>query len=115
MGFRPIVVDSRDHKRDMCLEMGAEAFMGFRKVKDVASEVIKIADGVGVHGVFVTATKAYSSAINLIGNRIGGKVMRIGLPPAGTVTIGADPFYSAARNLEIKGAMVGSMNDTNKA
>jgi propanol-preferring alcohol dehydrogenase len=115
MGFRPIVVDRGDGKRELSLRMGAEAFVDVSKVKDVAAEVIRIADGIGTSGVFVTAVQAYSTAISLVGTRIGAKVMCIGLPPANTTTIGADPFFFAVRNFEIKGTMVGSLNDTNRA
>ena len=59
MGMRPIVVDGGEAKKKLCMEVGAEAFVDFRETKDVAAEVIKIADGVGAHGVLVTAYQAY--------------------------------------------------------
>jgi hypothetical protein len=37
--------------------MGAEAFIDFREVKNVAEEIQKTAGGVGAHGIFVTATQ----------------------------------------------------------
>ncbi|OQU99901.1 hypothetical protein CLAIMM_05473 [Cladophialophora immunda] len=115
MGLRPIVIDSGTEKRDLSLEMGAEAFVDFRTSLDVVAEVIRIADDIGPHAVFVTAPQAYPTSISLVGTRVGAKVMCIGLPAANTVTLGADPFFFAARNFEIKGTMVGSMNDTNRA
>jgi len=112
MGLRPIVIDSGAAKRDLAMKMGAEVFIDFRDEKDVGAAVVKAADGIGAHGVFVTAPAAYNSALSLTGTRIGAKIMCIGLPTAGTVTIGADPTLFALRNLTIKGTLVGSMKDT---
>ncbi|KAG8631662.1 hypothetical protein KVT40_000802 [Elsinoe batatas] len=112
MGLRAIVVDGGESKRKLALEMGAEAFVDFREEKDVAAAVVKAADGIGAHGVFVTAPSAYGSAIALTGKRVGAKVMCIGLPSKGTVTLGADPSTFAFRNLTVKGTLVGSMKDT---
>ncbi|KAL9096563.1 MAG: hypothetical protein Q9165_001050 [Trypethelium subeluteriae] len=51
MGFRPIVVDTGDSKRDLATKAaGAEAFIDFKTSKDVAEEVKTIADGKGAHG-----------------------------------------------------------------
>lgn len=79
MGLRPVVIDTGAAKKDLCMKVGAEAFVDFKESKDVTAEVIKIADGVGAHGVIVTAPSAYNSAISLVGDRIGAKVMCIGL------------------------------------
>jgi D-arabinose 1-dehydrogenase-like Zn-dependent alcohol dehydrogenase len=79
MGFRAIAIDTGNDKRDMCNKLGAEAFVDFREVTNVAEEVVKIADGIGAHGVFVTAPQAYKDAISYTGGRTGAKVMCIGL------------------------------------
>lgn len=63
MGMRPIAIDGGEEKKKLCLELGAEAFVDFREVKDVPAEVLKIADGVGAHGVIVTAYQAYKGQI----------------------------------------------------
>lgn len=60
MGMRPIVIDGGDKKRDLCTSLGAEAFIDFTKEKDVAGKVKEIADGIGAHGVLVTAYQAYN-------------------------------------------------------
>lgn len=112
MGMRPIVVDTGASKQKLALEMGAEAFVDFKEVADPAKAVIKISDGVGAHGVFVTAPAAYKTAVSFIGDRIGGIVMCVGLPPAGSMTIGADPCQYIFKNLTIKGTLVGSRSDT---
>lgn len=79
MGMRPIVIDTGEEKRELCLRLGAEAFIDFKEVQDVPAEVVKIADGVGAHGVFVTAPSAYSYAIACIGTRVGACIMAVGL------------------------------------
>lgn len=79
MGMRVVAVDGGDEKREMCMRLGCEAFVDFMKVEDVAEEVVRITDGKGAHGVFVTATSkaAYDSAPKMV--RVGGKVMCVGL------------------------------------
>jgi NADPH:quinone reductase-like Zn-dependent oxidoreductase len=79
MGLRPIVVDAGAAKRDLCMSRGAEAFIDFNDTMNVTEEVIKVADGVGAHGVFVTAPAAYKTAVSLVGSRVGAKVMCIAL------------------------------------
>lgn len=79
MGMRPLVVDSGEAKRGMAGKMGAEAFVDFREVESVAEEVKRVCDGVGAHGVIVTAPQAYKDAISYVGDRIGAKVVCVGL------------------------------------
>lgn len=59
MGMRAIVIDGGDKKKKLSEDMGAEAYIDFTKVDDVAAEVKKVADGIGAHGVLVTAYQAY--------------------------------------------------------
>lgn len=79
MGMRVVGVDGGDDKRELCMKLGCEAFVDFTKVKDVAEEVVKICDGKGAHGVFVTATSASAYASAPMMTRISGKVMCVGL------------------------------------
>jgi D-arabinose 1-dehydrogenase-like Zn-dependent alcohol dehydrogenase len=58
--MRAIAIDGGDAKRDLCLKMGAEEFIDFTKEKDVPAKVKEIADGIGAHGVLVTAYQAYN-------------------------------------------------------
>lgn len=112
MGMRPIVVDTGESKHKLAIEMGAEAFVDFKEVADASKAVIEIADGIGAHGVFVTAPAAYKTALSFIGQRIGSMVMCIGLPAAGSVMLGTDPCEYIFKNLTIKGTLVGSRKDT---
>lgn len=115
MGMRVIVIDSGADKRALSEELGAEHFVDFKEHDSVEQEVIRLTDGKGAHGVFVTATSAgaYKSAPMMC--RTGGKVMCIGLPPAGTAMAGAEPGWMIFRNISVIGTMVGSMRDTDKA
>jgi propanol-preferring alcohol dehydrogenase len=79
MGMRVVGVDGGDEKRELCMKLGCEAFVDFTKVENVAEEVVKICDGKGAHGVFVTATSASAYKIAPEMTRISGKVMCIGL------------------------------------
>ena len=74
MGIRPVVIDTGDEKRKIALQYGAEHFLDFKESKDLAGEVIAICDGVGAHGVFVTAGQSYPTALSYLGRRVGGKV-----------------------------------------
>jgi propanol-preferring alcohol dehydrogenase len=80
MGMRVIAIDGGEEKKELCLKtLGADEFIDFTQVKDVAEEVIRVTGGKGAHGIFVTAgsVEAYKSAPQMV--RIGGKVMCIGL------------------------------------
>ena len=61
------------------MKLGCEAFVDFTQVEDVAAEVVRICDGKGAHGVFVTATSAVAYASAPVMCRISGKVMCIGI------------------------------------
>ncbi|KAM0426391.1 hypothetical protein ACHAPT_008437 [Fusarium lateritium] len=112
LGMRPIVIDTGEEKRKLCLELGAEAFIDFKQVSDVAREVITIADGIGAHGVFVTAPSAYSSAIDCIGTRVGACIMAVGLPPFDDpMIVEATPKQLIYQNLMIKGTLTASWRD----
>lgn len=79
MGMRVIAIDGGSEKEEMCKKIGAEHFVDFTKVKDVNAEVIKLADGLGVHGLIVTATNAaaYQTGTGML--RTSGIMMCIGL------------------------------------
>lgn len=111
-GMRPIVIDTGAEKRKLAMAMGAEAFVDFKETEDPAKAVIETADGIGVHGVFVTAPAAYQTAVSYIGERVGAVVMCIGLPAKGSMILGTDPCDYIFKNLSIKGTLVGSRRDT---
>ena len=57
--MRPIVVDSGAAKKDLSMKMGAEEFVDFKEHEDIVARVKEVADGVGAHGVLVTAYQSY--------------------------------------------------------
>ena len=115
MGMRAVVIDSGEEKRKLCMETaGAEHFIDFKSVENVAEEIVKICDGIGPHGVFVTAVQTYPTSLSLLGNRVGGKVMCIGLPPAGTQHIDVDPNQMCFKKQGVQGTLVSSMADVDK-
>lgn len=132
MGFRPIVIDTGADRRELCLKRGAEAFIDFKEVKDVAAEVVRICDGIGAHGIFVTAPAAYKYALDCVGDRVGATLMCIGLrkldalaagnrasanasiAPAGSTFLSAEPLTFVRKNLSIRGSLVSSRAETAK-
>lgn len=112
MGLRPIVVDTGEAKRSLCLRQGAEKFIDFKTTADVAAAVVKAAGGIGAQGVFVTSPAAYGSAVSYVGDRVGAVVVCIGVPSAGTMELGIDPSLYIFKNLTVKGSLVSSRADT---
>lgn len=95
MGMRVIVIDGGSEKRDLAInKLGAEHFVDFTEVKDVAAEVIRLTGGKGAHGVFVTAgnKSAYESAPKMV--RVGGRVMCVGLRECGSFPFRYSLFFS---------------------
>lgn len=88
MGYRPIVIDTGSEREKMVKELGAEHFVDFKTSEDVAKEIVELTDGIGAHAVFVTAPQSYGNALSYLGTRVGGTVMCIGLPTAGTNNVG---------------------------
>ncbi|QDS75420.1 hypothetical protein FKW77_003319 [Venturia effusa] len=116
MGFRPIVVDTGDDKREFAMKMGAEAFVDFKTSEDPVAEVKAVAGGVGAHGVFVTGPAAYPTAVSYVGDRINAVVCCIGLPPKSSeLVLGTRPEQYIMRGLCVKGSLVGSQAHTMKA
>lgn len=109
MGLRAIVVDTGAEREKLTKSYGAEHFFDFRTCDPVA-EVLKATDG-GAHAVFVTAVQAYPIALKYLGNRRGGQVMCIGLPPTGEFHIDLDPTNLVFRNQSIKGTLVSSLGE----
>jgi alcohol dehydrogenase, propanol-preferring len=79
MGMRVIAVDGGSEKEELCKRIGADHFVDFTKVQDVSAEVVTIADGLGAHGLIVTASNsaAYRGGIGML--RTSGIMMCIGL------------------------------------
>ena len=79
MGMRVIAIDGGEEKAEMCKKIGADHFVDFMQVKDVNAEVVRLAEGLGVHGLIITATSAaaYRTGVGML--RTSGVLMSIGL------------------------------------
>lgn len=107
MGYRPIVVDTGDARAKLAKKHGAEHFVDFKE-GDPIEKVLELTGG-GAHAVFVTAVQAYPIAPKYLGGRVGGTVMCIGLPPAGTLNMEIAPSSLIFRGQCIKGTLVSSL------
>lgn len=109
MGLRVIVVDSGEARSALAKKYGAEHFVDFKEGDPVA-KVVELTGG-GAHAVYVTAVQAYPVAHGYLGARQGGKVMCIGLPPAGQFDINIPPAALIFRGQSIQGTLVSSLGD----
>ncbi|KAL8291535.1 hypothetical protein RQP46_002513 [Phenoliferia psychrophenolica] len=114
-GVRVIAIDTSEAKRDLCLnKLGCEAFIDFGECKDIPAEVMRIT-GRGAHGIIVTGANqaAYSGWVEML--RVGGTVVCVGLPPKGTVIVGADPIDMVMKSLTVKGSLVANFKECDEA
>ncbi|OCL07903.1 hypothetical protein AOQ84DRAFT_398224 [Glonium stellatum] len=81
------------------LRLAAVDASAAKQVPDATVEVIKIADGKGAHGVFVTAPATYSNVIGYTSTTVGTAIVCIGLPSVRTMTVDADLRFFYFRNL----------------
>ncbi|RSL68009.1 hypothetical protein CEP54_003008 [Fusarium duplospermum] len=114
MGMRVIAIDGGDHKRELCMKLGAEIFIDFKETKDITAEIMKITK-YGAHGVIVTAATraAYESAPGFL--RPNGTVVAVGLPQDSTIIAGCAPMTMVLRRLNVVGSVVGNLKDVEEA
>ncbi|KIW65754.1 hypothetical protein PV04_07982 [Phialophora macrospora] len=105
-GYKVIAIDSGESKRDLCLKLGATAFLDFKK-DAVEDEVKRLTNGFGAHATIVTAgiDAAYEQAFKLIRNC--GTLVCVGLPRSGN-PLPISPFWMVVRSLTVVGSSVGS-------
>lgn len=114
MGIRCICIDGGEDKRALCLELGAEEYIDFTGPINVAERIKEITSG-GADAVIVTSSSAasYIQAFDFL--RVGGTVMCVSLPPSGKVIAGVDPNTMVAMGYTVKGTLVGSLADCDRA
>lgn len=114
MGMRVIAIDGGEAKRELCMKLGAEAFIDFTTATDIPAEVMKVTS-YGAHGVIVfSATKAgYEQAPALL--RPGGTMVCVGLPKDSTVVAGAHPITMCMKKLNVVGSVVGTLRECDEA
>ncbi|CAE6489113.1 unnamed protein product [Rhizoctonia solani] len=112
-GLRVIAIDTGDSKKELCLKLGAEAFIDFKTSNNIMDDVKRAADGVGAHAAIVASgsAAAYNQALNYL--RPGGTLVVVGLPSGGKLEV--DILESVLRNITIKTSYVGSREDARQA
>ena len=130
MGLRIIAIDGGDEKKQMCEELGAEAFCDFATSKDLVKDVqAATQDGTGPHAVLLVAVseKPFQQATEVrlsefsiddgadFGQyvRPRGTVVAIGLPA--NAFLKAPVFQTVVQMKTIKGSYVGNRKDTSEA
>ncbi|KAI5951065.1 ADH1 [Candida jiufengensis] len=112
MGLKVVGIDGGEDKASSAKKLGADEFIDFTKVKDVAKEVIDITGG-GAHACINVSTseKAIQQSVSYV--RSNGTVVLIGLPPNAKISI--DILPTVLRQVTIKGSYVGTRWDTSEA
>ncbi|CAE6476120.1 unnamed protein product [Rhizoctonia solani] len=112
-GLRVIAVDTGEGKKELCLKLGAEAFVDFKTSNNLVEDVKRAADGVGAHATIVASgsVAAYNQALQYL--RPGGSLVVVGLPSGGKLEVGI--LESVLRNITIKTSYVGSREDARQA
>lgn len=114
MGLHTIAIDGGDEKRDLCLKLGASAFVDFTKTKDLVADVrAATGDGEGPHAALLVAAqeKPFQQATQYL--RSKGVLVCIGLPAGAQLS--APVFDTVIRMITIKGSYVGNRADTAEA
>ena len=108
MGMRVIAIDGGSEKEKLCKDLGAEKYLDFTSVKDLAAEVTSITT-YGAHGaiVFAASKEGYASAPSFL--RPGGTMVAVGLPHDTSVVAGAPPLMMALKRLNVVGSVTGTL------
>ncbi|KDN44787.1 hypothetical protein RSAG8_05260, partial [Rhizoctonia solani AG-8 WAC10335] len=104
--LRVIAVDTGDNKKELCLKLGAEAFVDFKTSQNVAAEVKQAADGVGAHAVLVTssAPNSYEGVVEYL--RPLGTLLGLGVDLGCVLHL--DMITAISRCITVKGIVNGN-------
>ncbi|CCO32153.1 alcohol dehydrogenase [Rhizoctonia solani AG-1 IB] len=110
-GLRVIAVDTGDHKKELCLRLGAETFIDFKDSDNIIEDVIRVADGIGAHAAIVTSglTAVYGQSLQYL--RRGGTLVAVGV--SGKIEV--DMVTAIPRNIKIKTVFVGNREEARQA
>lgn len=114
MGMRVIAIDGGEEKAKLCKDLGAEEYLDFTSVQDMAAEVTRITK-YGAHGaiVFAASKESYAAAPGFL--RPGGTLVAVGLPADPTVMAGAPPIMLAMKRLNVVGSVTGTLKEVEEA
>ncbi|KAG6820287.1 hypothetical protein H0H93_002725, partial [Arthromyces matolae] len=97
----------------LCEDLGADAWIDWKKTKDLVGDVKKLTGGLGAHSAVVTTAspEGYSQAVDYLRN--GGTLMVVGLP--GKAKLEASIFFTVFKSISILGSYVGNRQDAMEA
>ncbi|PYH74569.1 zinc-dependent alcohol dehydrogenase [Aspergillus vadensis CBS 113365] len=108
-GLKVIAIDSGEKKRQLCLSLGAHAFLDY-KTDDVEREVKALTSGLGAHAVICTANNepAYTQSMKML--RSLGVLVCVGIPSV-PFRLPATPFEMIVKGLTIVGNSAGTAKE----
>ncbi len=107
-GAQVIVTSSSDEKLEKAKILGADFRINYKKVPDVAAEVLKLTSNRGVD-IIVDTIGAATMEINLSAARKGGKIVICGITSGAMAQANLQKVYW--NQLTIMGSTMGSMED----
>ncbi|BCR96436.1 zinc-dependent alcohol dehydrogenase [Aspergillus luchuensis] len=108
-GLKVIAIDSGEKKKQLCLSLGAHAFLDY-KTDDVEHEVKALTSGLGAHAVICTANNepAYTQSMKML--RSLGVLVCVGIPSV-PFRLPATPFGMIVKGLTIVGNSAGTAKE----
>ncbi|KAJ5640868.1 Alcohol dehydrogenase 1 [Penicillium herquei] len=108
-GIKVIAIDTGDKKKELCLSLGATAFLDFREI-DIVEGAKAATSGLGVHAVICTANgeKAYEQSMHML--RPLGTLVCVGIPHT-PFRLPATPFEMIVKGLTIVGNSAGTAQE----
>ncbi|RAK92996.1 alcohol dehydrogenase [Aspergillus costaricaensis CBS 115574] len=108
-GLKVIAIDSGEKKKQLCLSLGAHAFLDY-KIDDVEREVKALTSGLGAHAVICTANNepAYMQSMKML--RSLGVLVCVGIPSV-PFRLPATPFEMIVKGLTIVGNSAGTAKE----
>ena len=113
MGYNVIAIDTGAAKKQLCLKLGAAAWVDFKESKDLVGDIKKASPGgLGPHAAIVTASheSAYQQAVDYL--RPSGTLVVVGLPNA---PLAANVFWTVFKSIRVQGSYVGNRQDAAEA
>ncbi|KAG8710022.1 alcohol dehydrogenase [Ceratobasidium sp. 423] len=112
-GLRVIAIDTGDNKKELCLKLGAETFIDFKKSNNLVEDVRRAADEIGVHAAIVTSGSAegYNHALQYL--RPGGTLVAVGAGLGAKLEL--DIVAAILRSITIRISYVGNREDARQA
>ncbi|KAL3418246.1 zinc-binding dehydrogenase [Phlyctema vagabunda] len=110
MGYRVVAIDAGAEKEEICLQLGAEAYIDLLQTKATPARVEAITKGQNAAAVLVVAGsgKAYQDGLEMLAPF--GTMVCVGIPPP-TELVNFHPLTFIDKGIRILGSAVGSRLD----